>query len=191
MIIIGLGTGRCGTLSLSKLLSLQGCVVTHEVKPLPRWDLSNLDKIMDRIRQYEINDNEYCGDVCSGYLNYVEPIYEALGNRVRFICLERDKKHNIESWVKKAKNKNYWSKKGSKDEWSPMFPKYDHEDKRECLSMYWEEYNHKTNHLQEKISVFKKIRTEQLNDDSSIVDILKFCEIKPKEIKKVHVNASK
>lgn len=191
MIIIGLGTGRCGTLSLSKILTLQGCTVTHEIRPLPKWDLSNLDQIIDRIKKYDINDNEYCGDVCSGYLNYVEAIYETLGNKVRFICLERDKKQNIESWIKKTKNKNYWSKRGSRDVWSHMFPKYDSKDKEECLNMYWEEYHKKTNDLEEKISVFKKIKTEQLNDKSSILDILKFCEITPKEIKKVHVNASK
>lgn len=191
MIIIGLGTGRCGTLSLSKLLTAQGSTITHEMKPLPKWDLSNMTSILDRIIKYKTNKNEYCGDVCSGYLNYIERIYDELGDDVRFICLERNKEDNIKSWMNKTGEKNYWYTKGSKDAWSVMFPKYDNQNKEECLSKYWNEYHEKTNNLQKKIPVFKKIKTKELNDKESIIKILRFCLITPRNTEKVHVNATK
>jgi len=46
-LIIGLGTGRCGTMSLSKLLSMQeNTIVSHETgTPLPwDFDLASLQK---------------------------------------------------------------------------------------------------------------------------------------------------
>jgi len=190
MIIIGLGTGRCGTVSLSHLLSLQGCEVTHEATPLPHWDLSNKQDILKRVNSYKFNANNYCGDVCSGYLEYVEIIYEILGERVRFLCLERNKEDNIRSWMKKT-NKNLWSSQEPPSYWSCMFPKYNNSDKLKCLEMYWEEYREKSNLLEHRIPNFKKITTESLNDSKCIEGILKFCEIHPVNIKKVHKNATK
>ncbi len=190
MIIIGLGTGRCGTLSLSNLLSMQGCVVTHEETPLPHWDLSNKSDIINRVESYKSNNSNYCGDVCSAYLEYVYIIQDILKDKVRFLCLERSKEDNIKSWMIKTK-KNLWSSHENPDYWSCMFPKYDNTSKIECLSMYWEYYRTKSDLLSRKMTNFKKINTEELNNDQSVKDILEFCDINPINIKKVHSNATK
>jgi len=47
-IILGIGSGRCGTRSLADVLNRQpGCRVTHEERPLLAWDA---DQLGERLR---------------------------------------------------------------------------------------------------------------------------------------------
>ena len=87
--------------------------------------------------------------------------------------------------------KNLWSSHENPDYWSCMFPKYDNTSKIECLSMYWEYYRTKSDLLSRKMTNFKKINIEELNNDQSVKDILEFCDINPININKVHSNATK
>jgi hypothetical protein len=195
MIIFGLGTGRCGTLSLAKLLnSQQNSVITHEQFPLLTWKVNNnsINLLDQRIKAYLQTPEIYTGDVCSVYLNYVKYIYNRLDKNVKFICLERDKQSNIDSWLKKTKNYNNWSiySKGSR-KYSKMFPKYKIQNKKMCLETYWEEYKYISDTLSNTIPVFRKYSTEDLNNELKINEILEFCSIKNPRILKIKSNSTK
>lgn len=191
MIIIGLGTGRCGTLSLAKMLNSQNnCEITHEQKPILEWYGKDLEVVRSRIAKYQKLDI-YAGDVSSAYLNYVEDIYEIAGNEVRFICLERDKEENIKSWLRKTKY-NYWSKYAKQDKkWSKIFPKYEEKDRSKAISMYWEEYKSKSDSLEKLLPVFRKFKTEDLNKEEKLIEMLDFCQINSKNLNIIHINKSK
>ena len=194
MIVFGLGTGRCGTLSLSKLLNSQiNTIITHEQTPLLTWDMQDItiDILNKRIKTYLETPNINKGDVSSAYLNYVKHIYGMLGDEVRFICLERDREENIKSWQRKTKY-NYWSKYAKQDKkWSKIFPKYKEKNRRAAIGMYWDDYKNKSDLLEKSIPVFRKFKTEDLNKQEKIIEILDFCQINLKNISIIHINQSK
>ena len=93
-LIFGLGTGRCGTVSLSELLNIQaGFAVTHESEPLLPWEFDKkaIEKKLEQLLQYE---GAVVGDVAFYYLPYVEYILSGYAN-AKFICLKRDKAETL------------------------------------------------------------------------------------------------
>lgn len=90
-IIIGLGSGRCGTQSLAKFLNIphQGRVYS--------WQGD------DKIDFDFLAENG--GDVGSYYLRYINQIVNHFGSeRVRFVCLRRNMKDTVDSFQKLIKD---------------------------------------------------------------------------------------
>ena len=88
-IVIGLGTGRCGTRSLAKFLTQNGVKATHERYKLfwnPEKE-SRWGKIIGRIEP----------DVAYYWLNYVDLIIDRYPG-AKFICLKRKKEAVIASY---------------------------------------------------------------------------------------------
>jgi hypothetical protein len=140
MIVIGLGSGRCGTASLAKLLNAQtDALCFHEMNPscvrftgTPRPILNTIDEFqeiidggdpsaltVDLARPVAANTyDQLCrmdrvqtiGDIAFYYLSYVEAIATRNAN-VRFVCLKRDKEETVESWMKKTSIHRWHSKK--------------------------------------------------------------------------------
>jgi hypothetical protein len=148
MIVINLGTGRCGTHSLTKLLSAQKNVkVTHEAFLLPwEYDRAALDNALANILKY---DAEIKSDTGFYYLVYVETILELYPN-TKFVCLRRNKEKTIRGYIGKVgkKRANHWTRKNSKhwtdgwindSKWDRCYPKYDL-DQREAIEKYYDEY---------------------------------------------------
>lgn len=136
MIIIGLGTGRCGTQSLAHLLNLQkNAIVTHEKNPdditwkgsqdiilsnLKEFELtlqtgkselsiSHLPGNKDAIKKIEnITHIEIVGDVGFYYLKYVDIILQH-NPSVKFICLQRDEEDTVQSYINKSNGSKRWS----------------------------------------------------------------------------------
>lgn len=138
MIFIGLGAGRTGTASLTRLLNSQyGAVCFHELNPTCAHFSENFAPIKNTINEFSAilngGDNrlltidysrkmsiqnyyrlkaiaqpKLLGDIAFYYLSYVEEIH-ALNPDVRFLCLYRDKASNVQSWLKKTKIRRWLS----------------------------------------------------------------------------------
>jgi hypothetical protein len=129
MIVIGLGTGRSGTASLSMLLNAQpDASCFHELNPsavrfygTPRPVLNTIDEFQAVLdggdpamvtvdlsravcatvydRLRQMKRVRLIGDIAFYYLSYVQSIADRNPN-VRFICLRRDREETIESWMR-------------------------------------------------------------------------------------------
>jgi len=88
-LIIGIGTGRCGTVSLCELLNQQKFSnFSHERKPLLEWK-GTTDKLNSKIANILSRKGKYVGDIAFYYLPYVDYILnEYPGTKV--ICLKKE-----------------------------------------------------------------------------------------------------
>src|SRR5437667_11423287 len=105
-IILGIGSGRCGTRSLANLLNRQpGTRVTHEEPPRLPWRIPHARAMAQRLAQIERSRQEQVvGDVALYYLPYVEQAIEHSPD-VRILCLKRPREEVIESfcrWIDKV-----------------------------------------------------------------------------------------
>jgi hypothetical protein len=131
MIVLGLGSGRTGTASLSYLISSQtGAVCFHEMNPTGVVFEGNPQPILNGIREFQaildggdkrllaldyarpasvkkyhelqqMDDVRIIGDIAYYYLKYVDDIL-AINKNVRFVCIKRDKAKTVDSWMKKS-----------------------------------------------------------------------------------------
>lgn len=139
MIVIGLGTGRSGTASLSKLLNSQmAASCFHEMNPSCVRFEGTVQPVRNMVDEFQAilegGDpslltvdlsrkvvatayDELCkgtefsllGDIAFYYLTYVEDIISR--NRdVRFVCLRRNREDTIRSWLKKSSISRWRSK---------------------------------------------------------------------------------
>jgi len=187
-LIIGMGTGRCGTVSLYRLLNLQNnSFFTHESKPLLTWEF-NEDIIDIKLKKLLNKKEKYVGDVNSCYLPYTEFICKK-NPSARIVVLKRSKKDVIKSFVNHTNffNWNHWIKhNGVKwrkaGKWDKMHPKYNAKTKEEAIGMYWEEYYMKVNNLLKKYPRNIKIFSmESLNSEESVSELLNFCGIEKQD----------
>lgn len=145
-IVLGLGSGRCGTLTLARLLDAQpGFSVTHECIPAP-WEFSEASyrKLCEELAS---RPAPVVGDVASYHLPYV-PRFFADFDDVRCVCLRRERAEVVDSFLRITPDRNHWTDPASAfwsdrwrpdPAWDPCFPKYPL-DKAEAIAAYWEEY---------------------------------------------------
>ncbi len=131
MIVLGLGSGRTGTASLSHLISSQsGAICFHELNPTGVVFEGNPQPIINGIREFQaildggdrrllsldyarpasvkkyeelqaMAEVRIIGDIAYYYLRYVDDIL-AVNTGVRFVCIKRDREQTIDSWVVQA-----------------------------------------------------------------------------------------
>lgn len=160
-LLLGIGTGRCGTLSLTYLLNRQPeCSVSHEMRPLPVWDGEDTNVILDKFKSIMTYAEEpICGDIAFYHLNYLETIFQWYDN-VKVIVLQRDKEETIRSFIAKMKEwpgilpvNHFSSLNRSRYAYTPFdncFPKYAMESSKECIAQYYDDYYLKAKQLQNK-----------------------------------------
>ena len=145
-LIVGLGTGRCGTWSLTKFFQKQeNFSSTHEAYFLPwRHDCLRCYSVIVQLFQ---NQTEYISDVGFYWIKYVEDAISILPD-TKFICLKRERSSVVESFDHNTPYTNYWTDIASVHwDWkmweishlNAMFPSYDL-PKREAIGKYWDEY---------------------------------------------------
>ena len=131
-VVIGLGTGRCGTLSLSLLLNRQpNAKFRHE--PEIDQDFFSWDAAPDVRRQcvsrhYEIMNGWHrplVGAVHYVYLPYAEE-YIMQDPSVKIVVLERPREEVIQSWLRFTAGTNHWQPSPSRPQnrWERSFPSY-------------------------------------------------------------------
>lgn len=188
--IFGLGTGRCGTMSLAAFLnSCKNSFITHEGRSIGAkiaadrsllpWevDVLLLNKSLGQILNRE---PPVVGDVAFYYLPYVELILDEYPNS-KFVCMKRSKGKTIGSYMVKTKNRNHWQNWSpgcdwNKDSaWDPCYPKFAAKNKKESLSMYWDKYYLESKRLSvcypDNFAIFN---VNQLNSKNGLLKIKKF-----------------
>jgi hypothetical protein len=130
-IVVGLGSGRSGTASLTALIDQQeGGICFHEMNPssavftgnsqphinilrelrllLSGGDRSHLSIDYSRpssVETYEkmqdLKPIRLIGDIAYYYLNYVEELLGAVPE-CRFVCIKRDRDQTVASWIRKS-----------------------------------------------------------------------------------------
>lgn len=138
MIVIGLGSGRTGTASLSYLIGSQkGAICFHELNPTGAVFEGNPQPILNTINEFQkiidggdkrllaldyarpasvkkyqelmqMPEVRMVGDIAYYYLKYVDTIL-AVNTDVRFVCIKRDKAQTVQSWLKKSSIDRWFS----------------------------------------------------------------------------------
>ena len=143
-LVFGLGTGRCGSSSVARLLDLQpDCEVFHEYfgYDLPaEGGEAFVDAFLTRA---EHSPARLVGDVSSAWLYYVERIVGAAPES-RFVCLKRDRAGTVKSFDRWSGPRNFWSPHDG-SEWQAdvldhCFPDFPAVEKVESIGLYWDDY---------------------------------------------------
>ena len=191
-IVIGLGSGRCGTQSLAAWLNRQdGAHVSHEMHgPAIAWEGSQAAVDETICRFQEQTALRLVGDVASYYLPYVERIL-ARDPRIRFVCLKRGREETVVSFVKKTPGKNHWVEQDGvpwkRNRWDRCFPKYRVSDKAEAIGRYWDDYYRRAAELQTEFPhAFRVFEMDMLNSEVGQRKILDFLAV-PSEIQRLAV----
>ena len=178
-----MGSGRCGTTSLTDLLSHQDdCRATHEYCPVP-WVFSEdawkwaLSRMLSGKSPYNKN---VTGDVGYYWLPYVER-WLNLRNDTKFICLRRDKKEVMDSMWEFSRGLNV----DPNDEWYRMYPHYPNADRYEAIGLMWDDYDKMSRMWQEKYPDKFMIMdmNKALNDEYNQRKLLKFAGFKSPQVR--------
>ena len=184
--IIGLGTGRCGTQSLSGFLSSQpGMTVLHEGTIKGRDNPFRWEGDHERVRRWIdglpdlLNRPAYCGDIGMYYLPYCEFLI-AHRPDIRFVCLERDRSAVVESFLRRTQGRHPWMRHDGRQwridpVWDAAYPKFDEPDKAKAAGLYWDLYRAEVNRLiglhPDRV---RRFSTESLNSKEGMSGILDF-----------------
>lgn len=151
-LIIGLGTGRCGTLSLSLFLNAQpGITMLHEGKqegararPL-RWqgDRDELWRWLETLERAS-GDSAYYGDIGMYFLPYAEALIQRFPD-IKLVCLKRNRQEVVNSYLEWTQGRNHWFEHDGvawdkNPAWDGAFPKFNEPDKAKAIGLYWDMY---------------------------------------------------
>ena len=171
-IVIGLGSGRCATMSLAHLLDSQpDSDVTHEAHALP-WDFE-LRIWQEQTKRFFLRRAEIIGDVGYYWINYVERLLKK-EPQVKFICLKRDRQEVIESMWVHSRGLNVHPT----DDWMRMYPRYPC-DRKTAIGLMWDDYYKIAESLQGRYpKSFRIFDIGSLNTEKGQKEILSFAGIK-------------
>lgn len=171
--VLGVGTGRCGTMSLAQLLDAQkGLHVTHErFSWRVPWDARAVGWPAELLE-------EGGGDVGFYWLPHLPYIWKH-APKTQVLCMRRDRTSTIESYHRKTEGRNHWmnhsGQRWNLDRWDCCYPKYGVTSKKEALGRYWDEYYRRAKELQnmhpERFRIFD---LEALNEEAGQHAILTF-----------------
>lgn len=193
-IVLGMGSGRCGTFSLARVLGAQeGAAVSHEEPPLLPWRADDAAEVIRRrfARWRCMRPGAaLVGDVASSYLPYVEEVV-ALEPAIRIVCLKRPRDEVVESfcrWLDAVHPlpTNHWAEQPAAGWyhdplWTRIFPQYETQDRQAGIARYWDEYYARADALArrypEQVRVFEA--EAALNSDEGLRDLLTFVGVPP------------
>ncbi|MGM5483024.1 MAG: galactosyltransferase-related protein [Nanobdellota archaeon] len=193
-IVIGLGTGRCGTVSLvSTLNQLKSSFFVHEGFMLP-WEGSK-ERMLSELKNF-VNESysSLIGDVGFYWLPYVEYVLQEFPD-TRFICLKREKESTVCSYLQKTEGKNHWMRHDGNrwqfdSKWDRCYPKFEVQSKEEALKLYWETYYDRAAELERRFpDNFKIFDLSVLYDSDSFSPVLEFIGVTKTDICVCHDNS--
>lgn len=187
MIRLGIGTGRCGTHSLSNMVESANIKCPHERfvygdiaqrfgrMLFPKWDGEDTNSVMEIIKDIHDREGGY-NEIALYHLPHISEFIKNFDTRV--VVMERDRESVIESYMKKTGGKDHWSQQPDRslyfpDPWDRCYMKFSGGTKRENIGKYWDYYKNATdilcsNHPEEVI----KVRTEDMSDYDTYVRIM-------------------
>lgn len=183
MLVLGVGTGRCGTKSLTKLLGIQkGTYATHErFGPRVRWNCpSNLWP--KRIwKDSKRNDHNVVADIdfkwtahIGTYLSWAEEE----GREIRIVGLKRNVDDTVDSYDKWKPNSDHWSFHGYRetlpDEWDKCYPCFETDSKREGIRKFWHLTYNIIEDFEETSDMVRCFPMQYLNTEEGVRSILNF-----------------
>lgn len=190
--VIGFGTGRCGTVTLAKIISnCFQCNVSHEFRERGTYHrLSwyySVSEIHKRAEDIAGLKGNLVGDVAHYYLNYIHSLNTMLP-QAKFIYLERDIEETVASFMKKSGNWCHWIPEYSPVfmennykaiDWDRTFPDYPYaKSKEDAIRKYVISYHEQANKLCEIYSdKMLKIKTKDLCKEDTLNKIFNFLEI--------------
>jgi len=182
-LILGVGTGRCGTKSLVRLLDAQpGTRATHErFGSAIRWNCpENLWPLRLWQDTAEVEGPSFLADVA---FNWVPHVQTFLGwadrdhREVRIVALKRDREEVVSSYLKWKRRSDhwrpYWEHDSGPDEWDHCYPSFPADTKGEAIGRFWDQCYDILDSIQdERLKIF---RTEDLNSEEGVRSILEHC----------------
>lgn len=191
-LVIVLGPGRCGTLSLATLLAGQRDFMAHHEFAAMLWEISIPHFVIMMIKLlYDLKPRlDRVSDCGPWYIQYVELI-RSIFPKAKFVCMWRDPEEVFESWMKRDVDTCHWTSTKSKH-WKPewkrnfvyrgCFPRYDL-PKEEALRKYIKEYYQKAKMFERQYGdFFKMFDVESLNTEEGVISILDFIDIEREDM---------
>jgi hypothetical protein len=183
-LIIGVGTGRCGTKSLVRLLAQQPAThATHErFQDRVRW---NCPKNLWPLRLWRDTAQQEGPPVRAEVALHWTPHIRAFlkwadqeGRTLRVVGLKRSREETIDSYMRWKPDADHWSYHGHRsqatDDWDHCYPpEMEADSKREAIGLFWDRvYSELESIDDERVKVF---RTEDLNTEEGVRSILSHC----------------
>lgn len=184
-LIIGVGTGRCGTKSLTRLLDAQpDTAATHEryqwrvrwncparLWPLRLWRETRQDAAEGAPVQAEV------GFYWTPQVPVLLRWADEAGRDVRVVGLKRDRQETIGSYLRWKQDGDHWRRRDRRqegpDKWDHCYPSYDLAEKAEAIGAFWDEVYESLGAIEDdRVRVF---RTQKLNEEAGVEAILHHC----------------
>lgn len=197
-LIIGVGTGRCGTKSLTKLLEVQDdTYASHErFGPKVRWNCPPNLWPLRLWRDTKRNEHSVVAEIALYWTSQIGNFLRFADRderEVRIVGLKRDREETIESYKKWRPEVDHWSFHGYRDtkpdDWDHCFPCYDTDSKHEGIGFFWDEVYETIHHWEKKDERVKCFCTKDLNSKGEVRAILEHCGFSSPNMKeKIHLN---
>lgn len=190
MIYLGMGTGRCGTMSLAHMLETALPNTWHErfiygdqpsgrmFFPRSNAPTQDQDEMMYAIDEI-IAKEGYFTDIGLYYAEYMGDILRRYPE-ARVVYLERDREATVKSYMKKTEGKDHWSldvdrTKYRPDLWDLCYPKFTNLTKEDNIAAFWDYYQGIFESLAYKYpDRIIRVRTEELNDYQTYKRVMSF-----------------
>jgi len=199
-LILGVGTGRCGTKSLVRLLSAQsGTKATHErfgskvrwncpahLWPLRLWRDTAMGREGPSVR----------ADVALNWTPHVETFLDWAdrdGRSLRVVGLKRGRQETVDSYLRWKPNADHWSYHANRsqepDKWDHAYPPDPGaRSKAEAIGRFWDRVYRMLESVEDdRLKVF---RTEDLNTEEGVRSILSHCGYEDPTVEvRIHIKA--
>lgn len=192
-IVLVVGSGRCGLVSMVALLNQQPRTkATLEEPPVLPWKRDPGERVMrERFRRFRNQrDGEFLADAAAFYLPYLEDAI-AVEPEIRIIGLKRPREEVVGSFNRFLDEYNAFPTNHWADEpaigwhhdpiWTRTFPQYDTADRNEGIRRYWEEYYRRLEELAARFP--RNVRVfdmrEALNSEGGVRAVLDFAGYPP------------
>lgn len=185
-LILGIGTGRSGSTTLTKLWQLQeASYCSHEHPPRLSWSIKT-SRLKFQLERFDVllKNYKFVGDVSHWWLPYIDAILEKYED-ARIVVLKRNRKATVDSFLKikgggGKGSINHWIKHDgsnwSKNIWDECYPKYKVPKMKKALEYYWDDYYKTVDRwIKRYPESIKLVSTEELSDPDVQKDLLLFC----------------
>lgn len=174
------GTGRCGTVSVTKLLNNQVNIsAAHESYLLPA--IPDYIKFNHYINTLVGLTNHF--EVAFYFLYYIPYIYKMFPN-IKIACLKRDREETYHSFVTKLGKNHHWSNKKDwgnstydiNSKWDVCFPNYEL-PREDAIYKYYDDYYNRIDILSKYYPIKTFDMHSVLNTESGQVELFEYFNI--------------